>query len=128
MKALFEAIRSAYLDSGMTDYLTDLYLTQAPVRSVFPYGVMQLVSGMANDHATSKHFTEDRLVQFNLFDDAPSMSRLLEVYAELIATFDFAALVVAGTTALSCVRESTLQTRVEDVWMINVLYRIKTRI
>jgi len=128
MKALFEAIRSVYLDSDITDYSTDLYLTQADVKSEFPYVVVQLVSGTTDDFATGSAFTENSLIQFNLFDDAPTMSRLMEVYSELIKAFDFAALVVAGTTALSCVRESVLQTRIEDVWMINVLYRIKTRV
>jgi len=128
MKTLFEAIRSLYDGSGMTEYLTDLYLTQADVKSVFPYGVVQLVSGVTDDFASGSAFTENNLVQFNLFDDAPTMSRLLEVYAELIATYDFAALPVVGTTALSCVRETVLQTRIENVWMINVLYRMKTRV
>jgi len=128
MKALFEAIRSHYNDSAVSELSTGMYLTQAPAESVFPYVVTQLVSGVADDFASGSAFSENSLVQFNLFDDAPSMSRLLEIYAALRTAFDFAALTVVGTTALSCVWEAVLQTKIEEVWMINVLYRTKTRV
>jgi len=127
VKALFDGIFAAYAASTVPTYLTALYQTEADPRAVFPYGVFQMVVDTPADFAT-RGFTENNLVQFNLFDDAPDMTRLLEAYVALRAAFDFAALTVVGTTVLSCVWESTLQTRVEKVWQINVQYRVETRV
>lgn len=123
MKALFDGIKLLF----DTSCEGELYNTEAPANAEFPFTVMQLVSGVTDDFASNKAFTENLLIQFNLFDKSPLMDDLLRVYTALIAAFDFVDLTVAGTTHLSCVRENVLSTRVDGVWQINVTYRIKLR-
>lgn len=127
MKALFDAVFSHFEDAGLP---LPLFNTEAPAETEFPYAVLQLVVGSPEDFASGKHFTESWPVQFNLFDDASDMSSLLETYAALTTAFDFAALTLEGYTFLSCMRPpgSTLQTRVDGVWQINVTYDIKARV
>ncbi len=129
MKALFDAIFVHYNATALGAALP-LHNTEAPAETPFPYTVLQLVVGSPEDFATREHFTEDWLIQFNLFDNAPDMSALLEAYATLISAFDFAGLTIAGYDFKSCVRPpgSTLQTKVEKVWQINVTYRVKARV
>lgn len=125
MKALFDAIFAHY---AATDLTPVLYNTEADDEAVFPYVVLQLVSGTAIDFASGKTFTENWLIQFNLFDKSADMSALLEVYADLITAFDLTTLTIAGHAFKSCVREGALQTKVEKVWQINVMYRVKARV
>ena len=127
MKALFDAIFVKYAASTLSNFLTALYNTEADDRAEFPYAVLQVVNGKTDEFASGEHYTEDWLIQFNLFDKSADMSALLEAYAALTTAFDSCMLVIAGQTFLSCRREGTLQTRVEDVWQINVTYRVKVR-
>ena len=127
MKALFDAIFVKYLASTLPTLLTALYNTIADDEAEFPYAVVQVVNGNANDFASGEHFTEDWLIQFNLFEKGPNMSALLTVLTALTGTFDSCTLVVAGYDFLSCRREGILQGWVEKVWGINVTYRIKAR-
>lgn len=127
MKALFDAIFAKYAASVMPTLLTELYNTEADANAEFPYAVLQVVSGVTADFASSEHYTENWLVQFNLFEKGANMSALLDAFAALISTFDSVVLTVAGFHFLSCRREGTLQTRVEGVWQINTTFRIKLR-
>lgn len=127
MKALFDAIFAKYAASSLPNLLTKLYNTEAESNAQFPYAVVQIISGVTSDFASGEHFTENYLIQFNLFEKGPNMSALLEAYAILISAFDFATLTIVGYTFLSCVRENTLQTKVEGVWQVNVVYRVKAR-
>jgi len=127
MKALFNAIYAAFDGSGIKPLVTGFWNTEAPDDAAFPYIVFQLVNDKTDDFASDKHFSENILLQFNLFDRDPSMKALLAIYVALIDCYDFANLAVIGYTALSCVREGTLQTKVNKVWQINVTYRIKLR-
>lgn len=130
MKALFNAVFVHYNASSASNLLTKLYNTEADADAEFPYAVAQLVVGSPKEFASGQHFTEDWLLQFNLFDDAANMSALLDAYAAIVAAFDFGALTIAGYTFLSCVRPpgSTLQGKDEGVWRITVQYRIKARV
>lgn len=129
MKALFDAIFAKYAASVLPTLLTKLYNTEADADAQFPYAVLQLVVGGADDFATGEHFTEDWLIQFNLFEKGPNMVALLAAYAALLDAFDSKTLTVAGYQFLSCRRPpgSTLQTKVEGVWQITVTYRVKVR-
>ncbi len=130
MKSLFDAVFAHYNASTLPDLLTKLYNTEADADAEFPYAVAQLVVGSPVDHASGQHYTEDWLIQFNLFDDKPNMTALLGVYDVLTAAFDFAALTIAGYNFLSCVRPpgSTRQGKQEGVWQINVQYHVKARV
>lgn len=129
MKALFDAIFAKYAASALPNLLTKLYNTEAEPNAEFPYAVLQMVVGSADDYASGESFTDNWLVQFNLFEKGPNMSALLDAYAALTTAFDSATLEVAGYNFLSCRRPpgSTLQTKIEGVWQITVQYRIKVR-
>lgn len=127
MKALYDAIFVKYAASDLPNLLTKLYNTEAEANAEFPYAVVQLVSGVTADFASGEHFSENWLVQFNLFERGTNMAELLVAFAALIATFDSATLAISGYTFLSCRREGVLQTKDEGVWQINVSYRIRAR-
>lgn len=129
MTALYTAIRDAYLASTLatTPLISDLWLIEAPDNAVWPYAVVQLVNGNTDEFASNKKFSENILMQFNLFSKTSDAAEILGIFAGLILCYDFAALTVGGYDTLSCVRESTMQTRDEKVWQINVTYRIKLR-
>ncbi len=127
-QSLFEAVYARYNEvASPTSKLTELYNTEADAEAKVPYGVFQLISGVPDSFASNKKFVENCLLQFNLFDKYPDCSRLLDSYKGLTKCFDFAALSIAGFTALSCVRGPTIQTKVNGVWQINVTYRIKAK-
>ncbi len=127
MKALFDAIFAHYNATALK-LAVPLYNTEASAETEFPYAVLQLVSGVTADFATGENFTENWLVQFNLFDKSADMSALLEAFAVLISAFDSTTLTIAGQAFLSCRREGVLQTRVEKVWQINITYRVTARV
>lgn len=135
MEALQDAIYAEYAASTLatTPLITAMYNTEADDKAVFPYGVFQIINGNCNDGATGPHFTEDYLVQFNLFSDNPILQTvgavigLWTIEMALRLCYDFASLTVAGYDTLSCVRESSMQSRDEKIWMINIQYRIKLR-
>lgn len=106
-----------------------LYNTQAPEDVTYPYGVFQVVSIVPDNHASGKRYVENCLIQFNLFSDKPSMADLLTIYDELVLQFDFCAnLSVSNYTVLSVVREGGDQpSKIEEVWQVNINYRIKLR-
>ncbi len=126
MTDLFQALRTKYLSSGLSGKISDLYNTEAPANAVYPYGVMQLVSTIPDNLASDKFYIENSLIQFNLFDNSETMGELLEAYTSLLAAFDFADLIFTNSSAKSCVRISTMQTKIEGVWQINIVYRIRS--
>lgn len=123
------AIRDAYLASTLatTPLIQGLWNTEAPANAVWPYATVQLVNAKTDEFATVNQFTEDVLIQFNLFSKTSDSAEILGVFAGLILCYDFAALTVGGYTTLGCVRENIMQTRDEKVWMINVTFRITLR-
>ena len=129
MKELFDAIFAKYNASSVPAHLTALYNTEADSNAQFPYAVLQLVVGGAADFASGEHYTENWLVQFNLFEKGPNMAAILEAFAALITAFDSTSLAIAGHKFLSCRRPpgSTRQTKVEGVWQITVQFRIEAR-
>lgn len=126
MKALFDAIFVKYAASDLPNLLTELHNTKAE-EPEFPYAVVQIVNGVSDDFATGESYTDNWLVQFNLFERGDNMDVLWDVFAALRTAFDSATLAVSGYAFLSCRRENVLQTREESVWQINVTYRIRVR-
>ncbi len=127
MKNLYDAIFVKYAASDVPNTLTKLYNTEADEDAEFPYAVLQVVSGAADDFASGEHYTENWLIQFNLFERGPNMTLLLTALAALVTAFDSCTLAVSGYQFLSCRRVNILQTKVEGVWQINVSFRIKLR-
>jgi len=112
---------AAALKAALTGGLHNL---EAPQDVKFPFGTFQLISDTPDHFASDKNFTENCLVQFNLFSNKRSIVKLLGIYDELIACFDFLLLSISNYTTLSCVRQNTIQMRIEDVWQLNVTYRL----
>lgn len=135
MEALQDAIYAEYAASTLatTPLITAMYNTEADDKAVFPYGVFQIVNGNTIEGATGPTLTEDYLVQFNIFSDESVLATvgpvigLWAIEAGVRLCYDFAALTVAGYDCLSCVRESSMQSRDEKIWTINIQYRIKLR-
>lgn len=125
---LFNAIYKEYSISALQGIITDLYNTEAPDKAVYPYATFQAVSATPENFASDKKFLETYLMQFSLFDKAATQDTILLAYSHLVASFDFAELIVSPYTMISCVREGTTRARIEsEVWQINVLYRIKLK-
>jgi hypothetical protein len=122
MKTLFQAIYAQYLSKPLASALTDLYNTEAPPEAIFPYGVFQLISDVAEGTYTED--MENCLVQFNLYSDKSSCSDVCDHFELLKAAFDEVDLTITGYTPISMVREPSSLLKVEDVWQYNVTYRI----
>ena len=131
MIELWEGIFDYYTNHADTAALRGLltgglFNMEAPQNASYPYGTFQVVAITPSNHASDKNFVEDCLVQFNLFLNQQSKISLLTIYDELVNCFDFCSgITVASFTVLSCVREGTIQDRIDGVWQINVTYRIK---
>lgn len=127
INTLFDAIRARYEATPFVDTITELYNTEAGDKAVLPYCVFSLPSNVADNFASDKAFVENNLVQFALYSEAALATEILAAYNALKSAFDFETLAIVPYTTLSCVREGTIQTRVEKVWRIYVNYRIKLK-
>lgn len=129
MIQLWKVIHS-YFESGdsasnFRSLLTGgLHNFEAPQDVKFPYAVFQLLNNVPTHHASNKNFVEESLIQFNLFSKKSSPVELLQLYDLLVSCFDFASLSVDGYQFLHCVRGDNMQLRIENVWQMNVVYRI----
>lgn len=128
MIELWQAVDDFFQSADATTFraalVGGLHDTEAPKDVEFPYGTFQLIAGTPDHFASNKNFIENCLVQFNLFSKKRSKAELLYIYNALIDCFDFVALAIDNHTTKSCVRESTVQMRVEKVWQMNVTYRL----
>lgn len=122
MRALLEAIDTRYKSDSLASSLSDMYNTEAPQDASFPYGVCSVVA-ITPDWTFTENF-ENCLIQFNLFSKQPSAGQICDLFTLLIAAFDFLDLAIEGYAIVSCVRETSILTRVENVWQYNILYRI----
>jgi len=132
MIELWEGIFDYYTNHADTAALRGLlpgglFNMEAPQNVSYPFGTFQVVDITPSNHASGKNFVEDCLVQFNLFSNQQSKISLLAIHDALtVNCFDFCSgLTVNNYTVLSCVREGTIQDRIDGVWQINVTYRIK---
>jgi len=119
---LFAAIMVRYNAAAISGSLTGLYNTQAPQDAVFPYGVFQLISDVA-DWTFSENI-ENCLLQFNLFSNESSPTEICTLFGLLKDAFDFHELAIDNYETIYMVRENSILTRIEDVWQYNVTYRI----
>ena len=87
MKNLYDAIFVKYAASDVPNTLTKLYNTEADEDAEFPYAVLQVIVGTADDYASGEHYTENWMVQFNLFERGPNMTLLLTALAVLVTAF-----------------------------------------
>lgn len=122
MKTLFLAIYDYYSTSSLAEQLTDLYNTEAPSTAVFPYGVFSLPSNV-RDGTFTEDF-EDCLIQFSLYSDESSASKVCDCFELLKTIFDHVDLTVSGYSPISCEREPANLVKVDGVWQYTVTYRI----
>lgn len=130
MIELWQAIDDFFQSAGATTttfraaLVGGLHNLEAPQSVSFPFGTFQLISAVPDHFASNKNFIENCLIQFNLFSKRRTMAELLDIYDKLVDCFDYLTLTIDNYTTRSCVRESTIQTRVEKVWQMNVSYRL----
>ncbi len=119
MNVLFDAIYARWT-AEMGGRI--LHNTEAPGEAEFPYGVMAIVSDVAD--WTFGETSEDVLVQFNLFSEESMCTEIGETFEALKSAFDFHDLDVTGYDTVSMVREPANLLKIEGVWQYNISYRI----
>lgn len=92
--------------------------------SSFPYGTFDVITDTPDHFASGNNYIENILLQFNLFSNTKSQVEVLNILGELIDCFDFANMIVENYVLKSCVRENVIPFKVDNVWQINVRYRI----
>ncbi len=129
MKTLFAAIDARYkADSSLAAATTGMYLSEAPANAKYPYIVVTLV-GDTEDFDSST-FYEDVIIQFAIFDNRKSPSRITDIFELLKGVpandtgFDFGNLIIDDYLTLAMIRNTANLLRVDNVWEYVVSYQI----
>jgi hypothetical protein len=125
MQALFTGIYNKYSGdtAGLKAAITGLYLTEAPQGTAYPYVVYHLISNVPN-----WTFTEDMeniLIQFSIFDNNSSATTILSIFEKLKTLYDWCVLTVENYNSIYCKREFDILTRENDIWKLDVQYRME---
>lgn len=127
MKDLFEAIYSKFDNHPeLKGLVTDMYLTEAPQGTAFPYIVYSLVSNVP--HWTFTEDFENALIQFNIFSEKTSATETLDIQKLLFACYDWQVLNFGVTPAYYSIylkRELNRLVRVDNIWQAVIQYRIE---
>lgn len=113
MNNLLAAIMTRCAGSALSnDVGGRIYLDEAPDGCEFPYVVFRIIAGSPQD--TFKDTIEDTLIQFSIFSISKSGAEITEIYADLMALFDWQALTVTGGTCIWMMRQG-LVTMFDDI-------------
>lgn len=118
----FESAKTAALRALL---IGGLWNVEAPKGTSFPYATFDLITDTPNHFASGKNFIEDCLIQFNIFSDTVSAKELLDIFDALIACFDFENITITNYVVRSCVRENAVKLKVDNIWQMNVRYRLE---
>ena len=122
MKELFVAVYSRWI-ATMGDI--PLYNTEAVDDTVFPYGVVQIISNIEDMTGNFDDDDEEILLQFNLFSKEAKSTEINAIYKLLKNAFHKHDLVVDGYDTVSLVKEMSNLIRVEKVWQYNITFRLE---
>jgi hypothetical protein len=131
MKQLQIAIYNKVISSPVNTFGTAIgsrfYFSVAPQNTSFPFATYDFVTDIYENQ-----FKEDYeivSVQFSLFSQSTSSSQAGDLYADLIALFDWCSLAVTGYTVVEVRRVFTNIDYFADdtVWMYTVEYRVWLR-
>jgi len=101
-----------------------MWNTEAEQGTAFPYGTFEVITDTPDHFASGNNYIENVLLQFNLFSNDKSQVEVLNLLGALIDCFDFKIIPVAEYTVKSCVRENVIPLRIDNVWQMNIRYRI----
>jgi hypothetical protein len=120
---LFNQIRTAFTgDVTLSAALTDMNFVDVVNAPAFPYGTYHYVAGSGLITANHARLA-DRLIQFNIFDDASDMSALASAYDALLSVYDNL-VVQSGGRAYEFLWEFDESYKVDEVWHIICRYRV----
>lgn len=124
MNVLFEAIYDKFdLDAALKAAVTDLYNSNAPQDTDFPYIVFFLITD--DPQWTFNTEMEDTEIQFNIYDENPSVENVGDIFELLKNCFDDAVLTITGYTNIIMQRKiASLDKTPEDAWQYVVTYRV----
>lgn len=111
--------------NGSTDLknaITDLYYSEAPQETVFPYIVYHIITGTPNNTYTEK--AENIIVEFLICSKENSSSEIDTIYDYLDVLYNDCVLTVSGYNSIYVTRESfDGAERIDEIWNKHVLYR-----
>ena len=129
MKDLFKGIKDQFdSDSNLNTNFTAIYISEADPKAVYPYLVFDLVSNV--EDFTSSDFIETAIIQFNIFDDSRSVENICDLYNYLKGDtsqsegYDFFELTVQNYNTLCMIRDTSILTKVKQIWQYNVTYKV----
>jgi hypothetical protein len=130
MKALQLAIYNKVMSTATTlrtAVSSRFYFFIAPQDTAFPYATYDFITNTYENQFQEDH--EVYSVQFNVFSQNTSSSEAGDIYAALIALFDWCTLTITGYALVEMRRVfTTIDYFAEDaVWMYTTEYRVWLR-
>lgn len=112
-------------DGALSGAVTDLYLIEAPEKTVHPYITFFIVSDIPFWTWTSE--AREIVIQFNIFDDSPGGATIGDILNKLQSCYDWCTLTsLSGWTCIYMKRELNYLQRLEKekVWQYISQYRL----
>jgi len=128
MNELFKAVYKKFTDSTGAGTLYEaldgeMYNTQAPQDATRPYAVFFLISDVP--HWTFDTTMENALIQFNIYDENPSVVNIGNLYEKLTNLYDWAELSSTGYYSIYMKREFSNLEQFSEIWQYACQYRIE---
>lgn len=128
MNELFKAVYKKFKDDTGDDSLNvaldgELYNTQAPQGAIRPYAIFFLISDIP--HWTFDATMENVLIQFNIYDENPSVVNVGNLYKKLTNLYDWTTLDIDNYHSIYMKRESSNLEQFSEIWQYSVDYRIE---
>lgn len=128
MNELFKAIYKKFTSSTESGSLNTalggkMYNTQAQQDATRPYAIFFLISDIP--HWTFDATMENALIQFNIYDENPSVVNVGNLYEKLTSLYDWTELSSTGYYSIYMKRESSNLAQYSEIWQYSVDYRIE---
>ena len=126
MKELFTGIYTKFSNDGdLSGVVTGMYFTEAIQTAVMPYIVYFEISNVPDWTYTEE--MENFLIQFSIYSSDSSSVDILSIFEKLKTCYDWKILTVAGWNSIYMKREFNILSRDNDIWKMDVQYRIEVQ-
>jgi len=128
MNDLFKAIYGKFTGSTGSDSLYvaldgGMYNTQAQQDATRPYVVFFLISDIP--HWTFDATMENALIQFNIYDENPSVEYVGNLYEKLTSLYDWTTLDIDNYHSIYLKREFSNLEQFSEIWQYVCQYRVE---
>ena len=126
MQVLFTGLYNKYLsNASLKAAITGMYFTEAIQTAILPYIVYFEISNVPDWTYTED--MENFLIQFSIYSSDSSSVDILSIFEKLKTCYDWKILTVAGWNSIYMKREFNILSRDNDIWKMDVQYRIEVQ-